>query len=142
MKAVIKSRKLYKGSGNPTFYTTEDEVTEMLLLENGIGERMYKTEDEVRTALRAKTVITVEPMEGQEIEIDESGSGKKKYPVAGISVNLADYNVGTNGGAKTDFFDDFDIDYNQYKYLYETRMSGALIKPFAAITYYYKEAAV
>ena len=140
MKAVIKSRKLYKGSGNPTFYTTEDEVTEMLLLENGIGERMYKTEDEVRTALRAKTVITVEPMEGQEIEIEESGSGKKKYPVAGISVNLADYNVGTNGGAKTDFFDDFDIDYNQYKYLYETRMSGALIKPFAAITYYYKEA--
>ena len=79
-------------------------------------------------------------MEGQEIEIDEGSSGKKKYPVAGISVNLADYNVGTNGGAKTDFFDDFDIDYNQYKYLYETRMSGALIKPFAAITYYYKEA--
>ena len=142
MKAVIKSRKLYKGSGNPTFYTTEDEVTEMLLLENGIGERMYKTEDEVRTALRAKAVTTVEPMEGQEIEIDEGSGTKKKYPVAGISVNLADYNVGTNGGAKTDFFDDFDIDYNQYKYLYETRMSGALIKPFAAITYYYKEATV
>ena len=112
----------------------------MLLLENGIGERMYKTEDEVRTALRAKAVTTVEPMEGQEIEIDEGSGTKKKYPVAGISVNLADYNVGTNGGAKTDFFDDFDIDYNQYKYLYETRMSGALIKPFAAITYYYKEA--
>ncbi len=141
MKAVIKSRKLYKGSGNPSFYTTEDEVTEMLLLENGIGERIYKTEDEVRTALRAKAVTTVEPMEGQEIEIDEGVSGKKKYPVAGISVNLADYNVGTNGGAKTDFFDDFDIDYNQYKYLYETRCSGALIKPFAAITYYYKEVA-
>lgn len=138
MKAVIKSRKLYKGSGNPSFYSTEDEVTEMLLLENGIGERMYKTDDEVRTALRAKEVVTVEPMEGLQIEIDEGSSGKKKYPVAGISTNLIDYNLGTNGGAKTDFFDDFDIDYNQYKYLYETRISGALIKPFAAITYYYK----
>lgn len=142
MKAAIKSRKLYKGSGNPTFYSTEDELTNMLLIENGIGERMYKSEAEVATAIRAKKITTVEPMEGLQIEIDEGGSGKKKYNVAGTLVNLADYNVGTNGGAKTDFFDDFDIDYNQYKYLYETRMSGALIKPFSAITFYYKEAAV
>lgn len=142
MKAAIKSRKLYKGSGNPTFYSTEDELTNMLLIENGIGERMYKSEAEVATAIRAKKITTVEPMEGLQIEIDEGGSaGKKKYNVAGTLVNLADYNVGTNGGAKTDFFDDFDIDYNQYKYLYETRMSGALIKPFSAITFYYKEAA-
>lgn len=141
MKAAIKSRKLYKGSGNPTFYSTEDELTNMLLIENGIGERMYKSEAEVATAIRAKKITTVEPMEGLQIEIDEGGSGKKKYNVAGTLVNLADYNVGTNGGAKTDFFDDFDIDYNQYKYLYETRMSGALIKPFSAITFYYKETA-
>ena len=141
MKAAIKSRKLYKGSGNPTFYSTEDELTNMLLIENGIGERMYKSEAEVATAIRAKKITTVEPMEGLQIEIDEGASGKKKYNVAGTLVNLADYNVGTNGGAKTDFFDDFDIDYNQYKYLYETRMSGALIKPFSAITFYYKETA-
>lgn len=141
MRATIKARKLYKGSGNPTFYSTEDELTNMLLLENGIGERLYKSEAEVATAIRAKKITTVEPMEGLQIEIDEGVSGKKKYPVAGTMVNLVDYNIGTNGGAKTDFFDDFDIDYNQYKYLYETRMSGALIKPFSAITFYYKTTA-
>ena len=137
IRAIIKSRKLYKGSGNPSFYTTDDELTNMLLLENSIGERLYKTDDEVRTAIRASKIVTVEPMEGCTIEVTE-GSTKKTYPVAGVSVNLSDYNIGTNGGAKTDFFDDFDIDYNQYKYLYETRMSGALIKPYSAITYFYK----
>lgn len=137
MKATIKARKLYKGSGNPTFFSTEDELTNMLLIENGIGERLYKSEAEVATAIRAKKVTTVEVMEGLEISISD-GSSSTKYPVAGVMVNLADYNVGTNGGAKTDFFDDFDIDYNQYKYLYETRMSGALIKPFSALTFYYK----
>ena len=136
-RAVIKSRKLYKGSGNPKFYTTEDEITSMLLRENGIGDRIYKTEEELRTVLRVKGIRTVEPMEGLQIGITEGGV-TTQYPVAGTLVNLADYNVGTNGGAKTDFFDDFDIDYNQYKYLYETRLSGAMIKPFAAITYYYK----
>ena len=136
-RAIIKSRKLYKGSGNPKFYTTEDEVTNMLLRENGIGDRIYKTEEELRTALRVKGIRTVEPMEGLQIGITENGT-TTQYPVAGTLVNLADYNVGTNGGAKTDFFDDFDIDYNQYKYLYETRLSGAMIKPFAAITFYYK----
>lgn len=141
MRAAIKARKDYKGSGNPSFYSTDDELTNMLLIENGIGERLYKSESEVATAIRAKEIVTVEPMEGLQIEIDEGASGKKKYPVAGTMVNLVDYNIGTNGGAKTDFFDDFDIDFNQYKYLYETRMSGALIKPFSAITFYYKTAA-
>lgn len=137
MRAAIKARKDYKGSGNPTFYSTDDELTNMLLLENGIGERLYKSEAEVATAIRAKEIVTVEPMEGLRIETD-AGDGKTKYPVAGILVNMVDYNIGTNGGAKTDFFDDFDIDFNQYKYLYETRMSGALIKPFSAITFFYK----
>lgn len=137
IKALVKSRKLYKGSGSPKFYTTQDELTNALLLENGIGERLYKSEAEVATAMRVREIVDVEPMEGLQIEIDENGS-KTNYPVAGIEVNLADYNIGTNKGAKTDFFDDFDIDYNQYKYLYETRMSGALIKPFSAITFYYK----
>ncbi len=137
IKAAIKARKRYKGSGNPKMYTTQDDLTNALLLEDGIGHRLYKTEAEVATAMRASSVIDVEVMEGLTIEIDENGT-KKSYPVAGIEVNLADYNIGTNKGAKTDFFDDFDLDYNQYKYLYETRMSGALIKPFSAITFYYK----
>jgi hypothetical protein len=85
--------------------------------------------------MRVKEIVPVEVMEGQHIAITEEGS-TNNYPLIGVVVNLADYNVGTNGGAKTDFFDDFDIDYNQYKYLYETRMSGALIKPFSAMSFY------
>lgn len=139
IKAMIKSRKLYKGSGNPKFYTTDDYVTDALLLENGIGERLYKSEAEVATAMRVKTIVPVEVMEGQKIAITENGS-TVEYPLIGVEVNLTDYNIGTNGGAKTDFFDDFDLDFNQYKYLYETRMSGALIKPFSAISFYLKRA--
>lgn len=135
IRAMVKSRKLYKGSGNPKFFTTDEYITDALLLENGIGERLYKSEAEVATAMRVNELIAVEVMEGQTIEIDENGT-KKTYPLIGVAVNLADYNIGTNGGAKTDFFDDFDIDFNQYKYLYETRMSGALIKPFSAMSFY------
>lgn len=135
IKAMVKSRKQYKGSGNPVFFTTDDYITEGLLLEDGIGHRLYKSEAELATAMRVSKVTAVEVMEGQTIEIDESGV-KKTYPLIGTYVNLKDYNVGTNGGAKTDFFDDFDIDFNQYKYLYETRMSGALIKPFSAVSFY------
>jgi hypothetical protein len=90
--------------------------------------------------MRVKDVVTVEVMENQTIGITVEGV-TTQYPLIGVAVNLADYNVGTNGGAKTDFFDDFDIDYNQYKYLYETRMSGALIKPFSAMSFYLVEAA-
>lgn len=139
IRAMIKSRKQYKGSGNPSFFTTDDYLTDALLLEDGIGHRLYKSEAEVATAMRVKEIVPVEVMEGHTIEIDEEGT-KKSYPLIGVAVNLTDYNVGTNGGAKTDFFDDFDIDYNQYKYLYETRMSGALIKPFSAISFYLKKA--
>ena len=135
IKAMVKSRKLYKGSGNPTFFTTDDYLTDALLLEDGIGHRLYDSEAKVATAMRVKEVVPVEVMEGKTIEIDEEGT-KKAYPLIGTYVNLSDYNVGTNGGAKTDFFDDFDIDFNQYKYLYETRMSGALIKPFSAVSFY------
>ena len=139
LKAQLKARKLYKGSGNMTFYTKEDELTNVLLLENGIGERMYKSEAEVATAMRVSTVQPIEVMDGLQIEVTgDDGSTKTKYDVAGVDVNLADYNVGTNGGAKTDFFDDFDLNYNQQICLYETRMSGALVKPLSAITFYYK----
>jgi len=139
LKAQLKARKQYKGSGNMTFYTKEDELTNVLLLENGIGERMYKSEAEVATAMRVSTVQPIEVMDGLQIEVTgDDGSTKTKYDVAGVDVNLADYNIGTNGGAKTDFFDDFDLNYNQQICLYETRMSGALVKPLSAITFYYK----
>lgn len=137
LQAQLKARKLYKGSGNPVFFTTEDNLTNALLLENGISERLYKSEAEVATAMRVSKIVTVEPMEGLKVGITESGT-TTQYEVAGIDINLADYNVGTNGGAKTDFFDDFDLDYNQYKYLYETRMSGAMVKPMGAICFYFK----
>ena len=122
---VIRSRKDYKGSGNPTLFTTEDMVTECLLLEDSLGHKLYKSEAELATTLRVKEIVTVEVMEGVK--------DKNSHDVAGIIVNLADYNVGADKGGAVNMFDDFDIDYNQQKYLIETRCSGALIKPYSAI---------
>ena len=133
MDEVVRARKGYKGSGNPTFWTTEDNLTEMLLLKDGIGHKLYKSEAEVATALRAKEVVTVEPMEGYKVKVNNVD-----YDLIGVLVNLADYNVGADKGGAINMFDDFDIDYNQFKYLIETRCSGALIKPFSAITLYKK----
>ena len=135
MDEAIRARKAYKGSGNPTFFTTEDVLTEMLLLKDGIGHKLYKSEAEVATALRVRDIVTVEPMEGYQIEIDN-----EDYDLIGVIVNLSDYNVGADKGGAINMFDDFDIDYNQYKYLIETRISGALVKPFSAITLYKKVA--
>lgn len=130
INTVIRSRKQYKGSGNPTFWTTEDVITEILLLEDKVGHKLYKTETEVATALRVSGITTVEPMEGHTITIDG-----KTYPLIGTICNLADYNVGMDKrGGGDDFFDDFDINFNQMIYLKEKRLSGALIKPFSAIT--------
>lgn len=137
IKAVIRGRKNYKGSGKPDFWTTEDTVTEMLLIEDNIGHALYKTESELATKLRVNELITVEPMEGQTISLTEGeGSNKttKDYPLIGVIVNMVDYNVGADKGGEVSLFDDFDIDYNQMKYLIETRISGALVKPFAALT--------
>ena len=131
INAIIKSRKKYKGSGNPTFFTTEDELTEMLLLEDGIGHKLYKTEAELATALRVSSIVTVEAMEGYKITVNNVEKN-----LIGVIVNLQDYNVGADKGGAINLFDDFDIDYNQYKYLMETRISGALIKPFSALTVY------
>ena len=131
INAVIRARKNYKGSGNPTFYTTEDVVTEMLLLEDTLGHKLYKTESELATALRVKEIVTVEAMENATVTINNASKG-----LIGLIVNLADYNVGADKGGEINMFDDFDIDYNQYKYLIETRISGALIKPFSALTIY------
>ena len=124
--AVIRSRKEYKGSGSPSLFTTEDMVTECLLLEDSIGHKLYKSEAELATTLRVKEIVTVEAMEGLK--------DKSQNEVAGIVVNLVDYNVGADKGGAVNMFDDFDIDYNQQKYLIETRCSGALVKPHSAIT--------
>ena len=124
--AAIRSRKFYKGSGNPDLYTTEDMLTEMLLLKDGIGHRLYKTEAELATTLRVNSIITVEVMEGFTLNSKE---------FLGVIVNLADYRVGADRGGEINLFDDFDIDYNQQKYLIETRISGALVKPFSALSF-------
>ena len=135
IRGAIKARKNYKGSGSPTFYTSEDWLTEMLLLEDGIGHKLYKTEAELATALRVKEIVTVEPMAGHNIEINSTD-----YPLIGIIVNLDDYNVGADKGGAITSYEDFDIDFNQQKYLIETRISGALIKPFSALTLYLDQA--
>lgn len=124
INAAIRARKDYKGSGNPTLFTTEDMLTSMLLIEDEIGHKLYKSESELATTLRVKEIVTVEVMENQ------SYNGKALY---GIIVNLSDYNVGADRGGEVSMFDDFDIDYNQQKYLIETRCSGALTKPYSAI---------
>lgn len=125
INAAIKSRKNYRGSGNPVLFTTEDMLTDMLLLEDQIGHKLYKTEAELATALRVRSIVTVPVM--------ENITDKDSKDVLGIIVNLSDYNVGADKGGAINFFDDFDIDYNQQKYLIETRCSGALTKPFSAI---------
>ena len=132
INTVIRSRKNYKGSGNPVLYTTEDVVTDILLLEDTLGHKLYKSVAEVATALRVKEIVTVEVMEGIK--------GKKGGDLMGIIVNLNDYNVGADKGGAINMFDDFDIDYNQQKYLIETRCSGALVKPFSAIAVELNEA--
>lgn len=125
IKAAVRSRKNYKGSGQPTLFTTEDMLTEMLLLEDAQGYRLYKSEGELATAMRVSKIVTVPVLEGFK-DSDEKD-------VYGIIVNLSDYNVGADKGGAVNMFDDFDIDYNQQKYLIETRCSGALVKPFSAI---------
>ena len=122
---ILRSRKKYKGSGNPTFFTTEDWLTEMLLLKDGIGHRLYKTVAELETALRVSKIVTVEVMEGYKIDSRD---------LVGVIVNMKDYRLGNNKGGEKSLFDDFDINFNQYKYLIETRRSGALVKPYSAMT--------
>ena len=125
IRSVIKSRKNYKGSGEPTLYTTEDLVTDCLLLEDNTGRVIYDSLEKLKNVLRVKEIVTVPVMEGLK---DTEGND-----VLAIVVNLADYNVGADKGGAINMFDDFDIDYNQQKYLIETRCSGALTKPYSAI---------
>ena len=124
-KAILRARKQYKGSGNPTLFTTEEVLTELLLLEDGIGHTLYKTEAELATALRVSRIVTVEVMEGQQVD---------NKPLMGVIVNLNDYTVGGDGNREKGMFEDFDIDFNKYTYLIETRLCGALMKPYSAMT--------
>ena len=125
IRAAVKARKEYKGSGNPTFFTTEDWLTDALLLEDTMGHRLYKNESDVAAAMRVSNIVTVPVMEG--------AKGPNGGDLIGIIVNLNDYNVGADKGGAINMFDDFDIDYNQQKYLIETRCSGALYRPFSAV---------
>ena len=128
IRAAIKARKDYKGSGKPTLYTTEDILTDCLLMEDKNGRVIYETVEKLATALRVANIETVEVMENQSRTVD----GVVRA-LGGIIVNPTDYNVGADKGGAVNMFDDFDIDYNQQKYLIETRCSGALVKPFSAI---------
>ena len=122
IRAAIKSRKQYKGSGRPTFYTTEDLLTDMLLIEDQNGRLIYDSIQKLCTALRVDEIVTIPEMEGEAYK-----------DIYGIIVNMADYTAGADKGGSVNMFDDFDIDYNQMKYLMETRMSGALTVPYSAI---------
>lgn len=125
IRTAIKARKNYKGSGQPTLYTTEDILTDCLLLTDTTGRDLYTDVAQLAKKLRVKEIVTIPVMEGV--------NGKNGGALMGIIVNLADYNVGADRGGAVNMFDDFDIDYNQQKYLIETRCSGALIKPYSAI---------
>lgn len=127
IKAVIRSRKEYKGSGNPTLYTTEDMLTTCLLLTDTTGRDIYEDVNQLCKKLRVKEIITVPVMEGVK--------AKDGNDMLAILVNMNDYNVGADKGGSVNMFDDFDIDYNQQKFLMETRCSGALTKPYSAIVY-------
>lgn len=120
IRAAVKARKEYKGSGNPTFFTTEDVLTSLLLIEDQNGRRIYESEAALATAMRVSSIVTVTEME-------------RLSDTYGIIVNMQDYTVGADKGGAVSMFDDFDIDFNQMKYLMETRISGALTTPYSAI---------
>jgi len=130
--SAIKARKNYKGSGNPILFTTEDVLTAMLLIEDGIGHFLYASEQELCTRLRVSRIITVEVMEGFHVDTTDYDQ-TTGVELLGIIVNPVDYSYGADKGGAVALFDDFDIDVNQMKYLIETRCSGALTKPFSAI---------
>ena len=128
IKACIKARKDYKGSGNPILFTTEENLTNMLLLTDTTGRDLYDSIDKLTTKLRVRKIVTVPLMESKTRQVDSA-----THTLMGIIVNPADYNIGADKGGAVNMFDDFDIDYNQQKYLIETRCSGALIRPYSAI---------
>lgn len=136
---VIKSRKEYKGSGNPDLFTTEDMLTNMLLIEDTTGRAIYDTIEKLKTKLRVNDIVTIPAMENA-IRVDTSE--EYDYSCIGILVNMKDYTSGANKGGEVNFFDDFDLNFNKLEYLMETRCSGALTKPYSAISFEKKTAHV
>ena len=128
IRQCIKARKDYRGSGNPTLYTTEDLLTDLLLMEDSLGHPLYDSQDKLATKLRVKEIVTVPVFDNQTRTV-----GSATLELMGIIVNLDDYKVGADKGGSVSMFEDFDIDYNQEKYLIETRCSGALTVPYSAI---------
>ena len=133
IRACVKSRKDYKGSGTPILFTNEDFLTDCLLMEDNIGRKLYTNVTELATALRVSKIVTVPIMEGLTRVV-----GEATHNLMGLIVNLNDYNLGADKGGAVSLFDDFDIDYNAMKYLIETRCSGALVRPYSAIAIEYK----
>ena len=145
IEAIIRARKYYKGSGNPTMFTTTDFLNDMLLVKDTTGRRIYNTQDELEKTLRVASIVEVEVMENYTYttrdsreDIGENGEtvttpAGSSFGVEAILVNMSDYNIGADQGGQVSMFDDFDIDYNQQKYLIETRLSGALVKPLSAL---------
>lgn len=132
IEAIIRSHDVYNGSGNPTLFAESAFITDMLLEKDKMGRRLYETEAALAAALGVSKVVRVPVMKGLTRKVGPSGS-EKDVTLQAIIVNPNDYNVGTDSGGQINFFDDFDIDYNQFKYLYETRMSGALVKIESAV---------
>ena len=128
IKALIKNRKFYKGSGNPKFYTTEDVLADMLLITDTTGRFIYESVQSLANKLRVSEIVTV-PVFDNQTRTDNGTT----YQLLGIMVNLQDYSVGADKGGAVNMFEDFDIDYNKETYLIETRISGALTVPFSAI---------
>jgi len=139
---IILGRKKYKGTGTPTFFTTPDVNGDMLLLKDSTGRRLYNTESDLAAGLRAREIVEVPVMENKVVVITpaEVGVAGLQKRLIGISVNMNDYSLGADKGGSIAMFDDFDIDFNQYKYLIETRCSGALTMPHSAIAYWKLEA--
>ena len=135
---IILGRKKYKGTGTPTFFTTPDINGDMLLLKDSTGRRLYNTEADLAAGIRAREIVEVPVMENKVVVISPAASGVKglQKRLVGISVNMSDYSLGADKGGDINLFDDFDIDFNQYKYLIETRCSGALTMPHSAIAYW------
>lgn len=136
---TIRARKEYKGSGNPTLFTSEDVLAEMMLLKDKNGIRIYKSVDELATAMRVSKIVTVPQFDGNLTRENTASNKKDTFTLKAIMVNLVDYTVGADKGGAVSMFDDFDIDYNQMKYLIETRCSGALTVPKSAIVFETKE---
>lgn len=139
IRSIVKGFDDYEGAGNTIFFTTQSLLSDMLLMEDGMGRRMYKDINELATALTVNKIVTVPVMKNLTRTVTENNASVT-YNLAGLVVDLRDYKRGADKGGKAEMFDDFDLDINQLKYLYEGRCSGALATPHSALAIEYKVA--